>query len=286
MRKDKRDSLIFKLAEWYGTNFYHRGQYIIHNALQSIFSLNVDQEYSVLRDGAKWVLNPSDYVHRDVFWFGKKDMWDVWHVKKIIKPNSTILDVGANFGYYSIILALELMKKCQIYAFEPCLPVFSRLVRNIMLNDLDSCIKPLSIALSDKIGSGGALAFNQGNSGATFIDNSRNGDIQMTTVDKFCELNSGISKVDFIKIDVEGFELFVLQGARQVILRDKPVVFLELNPFCLKRNRITANSLIELLLSYGYKLFISRRKKLIPFLSVNMPNENNYVNLFAFNETK
>ncbi len=272
------ESAFFKFMEWYGIHMQHRGQYTIHDKLQKLFNLNINKEFKVTRSGAEWVLNPSDYVHRDLFWFGIKDMWDMWHIKKIIKPESTIFDVGSNFGYYSISIALELNRACKIYSFEPFLPAYERLVTHISLNNLGGCIIPYQLAISDKDTGSGTLSSRSDNSGASYIVDYGKGDIQLTSLDFFCSSHN-INKVDLIKIDVEGFEFSVLKGAQNTVLHSKPIIFFELNPPCLERNNLTVKDLVDLLIRYNYFLYTANRKRLVPL--VNLPSGRDYINVFA-----
>ena len=101
----KSDSLIFRTLEFYGTRINHPGQWLIHEKLRNLFRVQVDADLEVTRDGLKWILNPSDFMQSGLFWLGAQDRWDIYQIKRRLKPGAVIFDVGANFGYYSLTLA-------------------------------------------------------------------------------------------------------------------------------------------------------------------------------------
>ena len=252
--------------------------------MRKIFNLDdIDKEFRVTRNNLKWVLNPSDSVQRDLFWLGVKDLWDVNHIKKLINPGNVIFDIGANFGYYSITLANSLRGNCVVYAFEPFRPNYERLLMNIKLNQLDKCIYPFQIGISDTEGEADLITI-PGNSGGTYINpNSLSRDVKLVTIDSFCHKHN-INKIDFMKIDVEGYELRVLKGAKKVISETKPIIFIELNPLCLKRVNSSVHDVVNILYDYGYVLFISKRKRLMPLRK--LPDVSDCVNAFCFHKNK
>lgn len=84
-----------------------------------------------------------------------------------------------------------------------------------------------------------------------------------------------ISKIDFIKIDVEGFEYAVLAGGKKSIMQSKPIMFIELDDNNMRENNKSARELIELLLSFGYRE-IFRADNLIPVTATDNFNNCHY----------
>jgi hypothetical protein len=162
------NSLPFKALEFYGTKIHHPGQWRVHRYLRNLLRADIDRDLEVTRRGLKWLLNPSDYMQSDFFWLGSLEGWDTYHALKLLRPQSVIFDIGANFGYYSMILSAALQGHCQVFAFEPNPPTFSRLTKNIALNDLHGRIKAFQFALSDRSGSA-RISGPPGNSGAAHI---------------------------------------------------------------------------------------------------------------------
>jgi hypothetical protein len=79
--------------------------------------------------------------------------------------------------------------------------------------------------------------------------------VEIIKLDDFCR-GQNIERIDFLKIDVEGFEYFVLLGGKEIISQTHPVIYLELYDHGLKRNGYSASALIDLLFGMGYtKIF-------------------------------
>ena len=94
---------------------------------EDFFNIGVDEDFEVLRQGLVWKLNPSNFVEQDLYWLGVKDCWELYHSKLFLRSGEVIFDIGANFGYYSCMIASILSKNCKIYAFEPIPSNYERL---------------------------------------------------------------------------------------------------------------------------------------------------------------
>ena len=91
-----KHSLIFKALLFYGASLpSHPRKWWLHDRLRHYFDVDVNEDFCVVRGRLKWLLNPADFVHTDVFWLGTKDVWDVYHLKRLFQPGSVFLDVGA-----------------------------------------------------------------------------------------------------------------------------------------------------------------------------------------------
>jgi len=153
----------------------------------------------------------------------------------------TFIDAGANYGLYSLLAALW-NPNLRAVAFEPLLPIYEGLKRNVALNNLEQRICCENLALSSRSGqttlylpAGGGKDFE---STATLSGDSwqvrqhaQPLQVQATTFDEY-EFRHPM-RVDLIKIDVEDFEADVLQGMERVVRRDKPFIVCEILP----RNR-------------------------------------------------
>jgi FkbM family methyltransferase len=253
------DSMSFRLLQWYGVHLKHRGQWRVHAALRSFLGPPADRDFPVERHGNRWVLNPCDYPQTELFWLGESDRWDLYHVLRRLRPGAVILDVGANFGYYSVTLASALQGDCEVYAFEPAPETFARLCHHIALNRL-KCIHPHQIGLSDSPGFA-SLQPRQGNSGATFL--VPGGEVEISTLDRFVE-ERGFQRLDFVKIDVEGFEERVLRGGVNTLARFHPLILIEIQPSTFERAGTSAVKVAELLIDHGYVVMQAKRRTLVP----------------------
>ena len=274
------DSWLFKLLTFYGTRLHHRGQWRILGLLRRWLRADVDAELEVVRDGHRWVLNPADYVRAELFWFGLRDPWDVFHAKTFLRPGSVVFDIGANFGHYSITLGDAINRQCSVHAFEPFPENLARLRKNIALNNMAATIHVHPVGLSDAVGIG-VMTTRMDNSGSATL--ARTGvedgfEVQLTTLDAFC-LAEQIDRVDFMKIDVEGFETKLLDGAVDTIDRHHPTILIELDPPKLTRAGSSVEILASTLRSFGYTLYVANRKRLVPLES--LPQGQDILNAFC-----
>lgn len=151
------------------------------------------------------------------------DVGSLEKMKKYINPGAVVLDIGANIGNHSIFFA----KECQagkIYSFEPTRRTFEILERNIRINHLEEKVKAMNIALGDQQTKADVICVNKRNCGANKVNRNVNGSISMEALDNLAIKE----KIEFIKIDVEGFEYEVLQGGVKTIDKNKPCIYIEI----------------------------------------------------------
>lgn len=149
-------------------------------------------------------------------------------LKKI--NGKVLLDVGANTGSFSLI---SKFLDCYTYAFEPQSKVCKILESNIKLNKLEKKTTIIKVALSDKKSNSKLkLKIPNSNSGLASIgevnanDKVKFEEVKVSSIDEVVR-DYNIENVDFIKIDVEGFELNVLKGALNTISNYKPELLVE-----------------------------------------------------------
>jgi FkbM family methyltransferase len=168
-----------------------------------------------------------------------------------IKPNDVIYDVGANIGLYSMAIAKAV--DTRLFAFEPNPETFTKLNKNISLNKFCS-IKAFNFALGNKDSITDFLMSNQPERSSFYKYNAawntkikKTIQVEVKQIDSLC-----LPLPQHIKIDTEGAEPLVLQGATQTILKSKPILYIEshgIKDNCGGNESIIANILKEL----GYK---------------------------------
>ena len=155
--------------------------------------------------------------------------------KNFLSDDATIFDIGANIGVTAAILATA-APRGHILAFEPGAETYAYLLATIDANNLSNCHSQ-QIALGKTSGEAGFLsnALSGSASHMAYDGISLGGSNTRVTVKTVDDVVSEqkLTRVDFIKIDVEGFELDVLEGAKNTITQLKPDVFLEFNAFTL-----------------------------------------------------
>ena len=154
--------------------------------------------------------------------------------KSLIQPTDTVLDIGANIGCTSLLFG-DLARK--VYSFEPSPTTHRWLVQNVRMAKLNN-VEPINLGLGKDAGTF-ELTFAPNNRSGGFVSNLTNASeghqVEQITIAKGDDFirERQIAKVDFIKIDVEGFEQSVIQGLAETIARDQSIVALELNHWCL-----------------------------------------------------
>lgn len=185
-------------------------------------------------------------------------------MSELIKKNDYVLDVGANTGLYSLFFSRLVTDTGKVFAFEPGSETYLNLIDNLELNNVHNidCIKA---ALSNEVGEAfltsydeKTLAF-QGDS-FKYISkhNSQVSDelgdkIQTLTIDSFVEEKS-LSRVDFIKIDVEGAEKLVLEGAIETLKKFRPKIIYECSNAWSKRFSYKPYEIVVLLHTLNYEI--------------------------------
>ena len=154
-----------------------------------------------------------------------------------LPPDALIFDVGANIGVTTAIFAAAHAER-RVYCFEPSPRAFGHLSRTISENGLSNCT-PMQVALGAAPGFVGFMDDPQSASashlaveGVTLGGSSIS--VEVATLDEMVS-RLNLAHLDFIKIDVEGFEADVIEGAQQTIKRLRPSVFLEFNSFTTDR---------------------------------------------------
>lgn len=175
---------------------------------------------------------------------GLKDYWDksaLLLINKYLKDNAIILDVGANVGSHTVYWALERNAK-KIYSFEPLEQTFEILSTNIELNNLKEKVQLFPIGLSNEECKAKVKIFWERNVGGTTFMKSEDGGYDFRPLDNI-EIPE---KIDLIKIDVEGHEVEMLEGAVQTIIKNKPILVIE--------SFTHRNEVENILFPLGYKL--------------------------------
>lgn len=180
--------------------------------------------------------NQTSYVTKLLFWNGADSFEYTPIFQDLITTCNVFIDVGANTGYYSLLAATQ-HPRIHVHAFEPAQGPLHYLRKNIDLNQFSNQISIHSIALSN---SAGAVNFyevknkkyaylphNLGGVGSLTEDLSKTAYMVKTeTIDRFAAQHS-ITSIDLMKIDTEGTEHFILEGAQHSIQRDYPIIICE-----------------------------------------------------------
>jgi FkbM family methyltransferase len=203
--------------------------------------------------GVRVFLRASERIER-LMWAGAYERDLVELFKRSVRPGMTVLDVGANIGYFSTIAAGMVGSHGRVHSFEPVPSCFARLERN--LSQFGWAWAHRS-AVGDKSGVA-TVHFKESESGwgSLFSDGSPDSatEVPVVTLDEWVD-QQGIERLDFIKIDVEGGEFRALKGTDHILRKFRPMITAELNELCLQRDHHTPLDVLELLEAADYESF-------------------------------
>lgn len=206
---------------------------------------------NVTRNGFQYQLDISDYMQWLIYFGIRAEPREKLY--GLIKPGMNILDIGANIGETSMAFSKLTGEKGRVFSFEPDPQTFARLVKHLELNGCTNVI-PVNKGLGQKAGE---LFLEEGehNSGGNRIspDQQHGKKIAVTTLDHFVT-ESKLEKIDFIKIDVEGYEYNVLLGAEGTINKQRPSFFIELVNDFLEDQGASSKMLVEFLGEKKYSI--------------------------------
>ena len=188
-----------------------------------------------------------------------------------LKPGDIFVDVGANIGLFSLIAAKLVGPSGKVYAFEPTGRICERLAFNTMLNGFE-CLAYFRVALSDHIGQQSLFVSNDGfdawNSFAHPVagQSFEHEQVDCETWDHFAVANNLLGRITMMKLDVEGWEVPALYGAREALARaDAPLLQVEFTDAVSASAGFSCKETYQLLDDLGYRMFIydARRRELI-----------------------
>ena len=151
---------------------------------------------------------------------------------KNLQRDAVALDIGANIGITSLVLS-QVLDHGRVYSFEPGARNFALLQKNLAANGVTNVV-PAAAAMADTVGT---LRFAENSAYGGMVSGYRdvaNGsyEVPRTTVDTFVR-ETDLSRLDLMKVDVEGQERLVLDGAAGTIKRFNPYIYLEFNVWTL-----------------------------------------------------
>ena len=203
---------------------------------------------------------------------------------RLIQNGDTIFDIGGNIGWYAL-HAAKARPASTIHSFEPVPWTFNEMQRNISLNNICN-IECHHFGFSDKEGEF-EFFFDPAISGnASLMNVAEKKDIQtfkckVNTLDNY--MRDKNLKIDFIKCDVEGAELFVFKGGEATLRKNQPIIFTEMLRKWSAKFNYHPNAIIDFFKTLNYTPYVINGEKLQKFGLVDDNTiETNY--FFLHNE--
>jgi FkbM family methyltransferase len=219
--------------------------------LHSLCSKEGEREAEVF--GHRIRLDLGDYIQRSIY-LGTFEPYESAQVRKYLKPGMTFVDVGANVGYYTLLAASLVGRGGRVLAFEPSPYAFDRLIKTIERNGLAQ-VEAFQSGLGDAAGELQLFMPREpGNHTPSMVPNGEGRPLNVAVyrLDDWLAEHE-VTRVDLMKIDVEGFEPNVVRGAAEFIERGKVrAILCEFNKYWLEENGCSSPELYELLTGLGF----------------------------------
>lgn len=245
---------------------------LIFNLLK-LFLPNLKQNSCLIskRKGIEWSLDLSEGIDLSIYVLGCFEKETAKALKRIISSDNYVLDIGANIGAHTLPIAAMLGKKGKVLAVEPTKFAFDKLKINLALNEnLSHCVKTYQIMFVDdcdfshskKLYSSWPITNNK-----QFGSHADHGGVlkslencSIETLDGFCE-RIRLSKLDLIKLDVDGAEAAVIRGGIKTLTKFHPIIIMELAPYVYE-NETSFMSMIDSLKDLNYRFYYLNGKKI------------------------
>lgn len=197
-------------------------------------------------------LDRSDWAQRMTYFLGRYYELGVLTVlDSMLKPGDKFVDIGANIGMIALHARHLVGATGQVDCYEP-IPACANAIReHVRLNRLTN-VHVHEVGLSDENAKLEIKITSEHSGTATFGNVARNDVVRTLAVDVRVG-DDVIDRADFIKIDVEGFELHVLKGLKRVIEESEPIIVTELTEALLARAGATAADIADFLEQRGYR---------------------------------
>ena len=244
----------------------------------------VDENHLVthLDNGMKIIVNKHDAC---VCWFvrltGHWDSNEKEVLRKIVKKDFRVVEVGANFGVNTLFMADLVGKNGKVYAFEANPNISKYLIQSVGMNALNDRITVFEMAASNEAYKGWMVYASLNLGGGYILPKGhkcqKNDLCAPIEVNKLDNVITG-EPIDLLKIDAEGAELWILEGAKKLLAQPDILLMMEHCPSHLKRNNIEVDHLLSLLKQSGFAFVYSIGKKgaLTPLAFEDLRADQNY----------
>lgn len=228
------------------------------------------RQYLTAKDnkyGIRFKFKTEDVVGRHIYKSGEyeKDLSEFVAKHLAFQEGDVALDVGANIGWYSLLLDKLMPDNSLIYAFEPDPLNYGLLCGNIKLNNASKVV-PVNFALSDKNEVRKLYQYSNNNLGRhSLLDINQGNYVEVETITLDSYINSAgidVARVKLIKVDIEGYEYFALCGAND-LLDHVTTVISEFVPHYMEKGGVEPERFLDLLIEKGFDPYIIREGGLV-----------------------
>jgi FkbM family methyltransferase len=216
---------------------------------EELFNFNFDDEkFSIFINPKNGVVDNEIYLH------GVYEPYFLLKIKEHISSGDIFVDIGANIGQHSL-FAASIVGDCgRVISFEPIKSIYNQLVHSVEVNKFHN-VDAYNFACGN-MQSKKNISINKENAGASSLVLTAEGGVEEVLVIPADSILSNYNKIDFIKIDTEGFELPVLEGLSKTIEKFRPKIMLEFSPELYEKSNLSESGekIIKLILAHHYKI--------------------------------
>lgn len=209
-------------------------------------------------NGFQFELDLREVIDSSLYYSGTFEPHAEYIMATVVPAGGVAIDVGANIGYHTFALGRTVGPTGQVLAIEPTTAAYDRLCSNLALNPSLKNVRTIRVGLSDT-DIGEVEAEFQSSFRLDGRLELRKELVRLVTLDTLVE-ELGLTKVDFIKIDVDGYEAKVFAGARRTISCFRPIIFFEFGPRLIRENGDEPDRILDFLAESGYQLETETRK--------------------------
>jgi FkbM family methyltransferase len=226
----------------------------------------------VKRNGIRYHLDLSEGIDFSIYLLGAFEPGTQKTLQRLIKLGDVVFDIGANVGAHTLSIAQSVGAAGKVYAFEPADFAFAKLKRNLALNpELQARTFPQQILLaasSADLPEREIYASWPLESDGVVHPKHRGRLVSaehaaVETLDNFVH-REGIARLDLVKMDVDGHELPVLQGASETLRRFRPTLVMEMSPYIHEELHHFFGDFVDILKHANYELRNADTGKAVP----------------------
>lgn len=227
-------------------------------------------------EGLVCLINTKDVIGWKIFFFGEYESGTNRTLEKYIKQGDVVIEAGANFGSETLLLSRLAGKNGHIYAFEPNPYIFEQLKINISSNELVN-VSSYDYALGE---SNNMIHFNIYPKGfcnpgmsSKYMETpiTRKIDVNQKTIDTFVK-EQDITKLNFLKMDIQGAEMDVIEGGTETINKFKPIIFTEVDEIYNDKKYM-----FQKFKSFGYTVYFIEERTTVEMLTLADIRDGNWL---------
>jgi len=222
-------------------------------------------------DGLSVYAYPGNEPSRAIFTTGNYEPNEFFMLSQVIRPGMIFVDAGANMGLYTLFAARKIGESGTVLAIEPSTCECGRLLKNLEINSLSN-VRLLRSALSDSRSEVDLLVAEDERSGhntlGAFLYDTPLASKETVRTERLDDivLQEGLSRVDIVKLDVEGAEFFALKGAVGILERFHPLLLPELADRALCHQGCSSAQIWDFCRQKVYQIFAFDQRTGLPCL--------------------